>query len=177
MRVVYHETHMTLDEQQMSEGTMRSLSVLLCNVRSAYNVGTIFRTADAAGVSEIILSGYTPTPIDRFGRKRKDVAKAALGAEETVPWRQVEDGEARLRELQKEGYAVLVLEQVSQAIPYTDYVVSGPTILVVGNEIEGVPNEICALANACIQIPMSGTKESLNVAVATGIALFRLRHP
>lgn len=155
-----------------------NISLLLHNVRSAHNVGTILRTADGAGVSEVILAGYTPDPIDRFGRKRADVAKAALGAEESVLWRHSEDAVQYCRTRRQEGVQIIVLEQTAQSIPYTTYKPADAdtaVLLVVGNEREGVPQELCDVADVCIEIPMHGMKESLNVAVATGIALFAVR--
>ncbi len=153
----------------------RDIAVLLYNVRSAHNVGAILRTADAAGVKEVILTGYTPAPLDRFGRARKDIAKAALGAENFVSWQSITDAVEYICAAQKDGVEIVVLEQAPSSIPYTEYRPTSDILLVVGNEIDGVPQEIIDVADVCIEIPMSGTKESLNVSVATGIALFALR--
>lgn len=150
------------------------LFLVLDNVRSVHNVGTIFRTADAVGVEKIFCVGITPTPIDRFGRKRRDFAKSALGSEETVAWESTNDGAELLLRLKKEGSQIVVLEQSLQAVHYTKLSSKElPTVLVVGNEVEGVSPEMLALADIVADIPMKGQKESLNVAVATGIALYR----
>ncbi len=162
----------TTMQGQTKNGDVR---VLLCDVRSVHNVGALFRTAEGAGVTEVLLAGYTPTPVDRFGRTRADVAKAALGAETLVPWRQVVDAYAELQQLKEEGFEIVVLEQTSRSIPYTAFIPRRPLLLVVGNEITGVPQEICEIAHTCIEIPMSGAKESLNVTTASGIALFYIR--
>ncbi len=151
------------------------ISLILHNIRSAYNVGAIFRTAEAVGVREIILCGYTPAPIDRFGRSRKDIAKSALGAETMVPWRAEEDTLACVLHMQKQGVAVIALEQVVGARLYTEYIPPASVALLVGNEVEGVSEVLCAHADTCIELPMQGQKESLNVSVATGIVLYHLR--
>ena len=151
------------------------LYLLLHNIRSVYNVGAIFRTAEAAGVKEIILFGYTPTPIDRFGRVRNDLHKAALGAENMLPWRAETDIENVFVSCEKKGIDMLVVEQTENALPYTDWKPMRPTMLVVGNEREGVPLEVCVRAKEVLYIPMAGQKESLNVSVATGIVLFSMR--
>jgi len=155
--------------------TTPEIFLILHNIRSAYNVGAIFRTAEAAGVREIVLCGYTPAPIDRFGRVRADIAKAALGAEAMVPWRAEEDTMACVRNFQKEGIAVVALEQTEGAEPYTGYIPPETIAVVVGNEVEGVSPALCAQVDACVVLPMCGAKESLNVSVATGILLYKLR--
>ena len=154
---------------------LRAVRVLLSDVRSAHNVGALFRTAEAVGVCEIILAGYTPTPVDRFGRLRTDIAKAALGAHISVPWRHVSHAHDEIARLKEKGIQSVVLEQTAHSISYTDYVLQSDIVLVVGNEVEGVPREVCDMADVCIEIPMSGTKESLNVTTAAGVVLFSLR--
>lgn len=153
----------------------RGIIVLLHNIRSAHNVGSIFRTADAAGASKIVLAGYTPEPIDRFGRKRSDIAKAALGAEETLLWEYREDAKEAIEALKEEGVVVAAVEQDRRAVDYREYVRSskdGSICFVFGNEVEGLPEEILSACDVIIEIPMHGTKESLNVSVAAGIVLF-----
>jgi tRNA G18 (ribose-2'-O)-methylase SpoU len=140
----------------------------------------MFRTADAAGVEKIILSGYTPTPLDRFGRKRPDFAKVSLGAEDSVPWVYVETPEATLTGLQKSGYCIAALEQAPNSIHLFDFQsakhnpANKPVALIVGNEVDGVSPTLLAQADVILEIPMRGKKESLNVSVATGVALFVL---
>lgn len=147
---------------------------MLHNIRSVYNVGAIFRTADAIGVTKIYLTGYTPAPLDRFGRPRNDFVKSALGAEKTVPWKQVKNPVKLLEELKREGVFIVGLEQDKRA---RDYKVARPrekTALLLGNEVRGLSKSLRAPCDELIQIPMRGSKESLNVSVAAGIALFCL---
>ncbi|HEY4483500.1 MAG TPA: RNA methyltransferase [Candidatus Paceibacterota bacterium] len=148
--------------------------LILHNLRSVLNVGAIFRTADAVGVEKIYLAGFTPGPLDRFGRVRKDFHKAALGAENSVPWESMPDIFALLKKLKAEGYQLTALEQNKRAIDYKKFNPNKKCALVIGNEVEGVSKEVLKMCDKIIEIPMQGKKESLNVSVATGIALFRL---
>ncbi len=149
------------------------LNLVLHNIRSIQNVGAIFRTADAIGVSKIYLTGYTPAPTDRFGRKRKDFTKSALGAENFVAWESREIVEL-LEQFKKEGVEVVALEQSLKAVDYKKFKLSFPTALILGNEVDGIPQEIIAQCDSIIEIPMHGRKESLNVSVAAGVVLYRL---
>jgi tRNA G18 (ribose-2'-O)-methylase SpoU len=151
---------------------MQKRAVLLHNIRSAHNVGSIFRTADAAGVSEIILSGYTPTPLDRFQRPQKEIAKTALGAEHTIPWTQVRNVTAALKRLRDEGYIIAGVEQDARAIDYRTFSPNNAVAYVLGNEVRGLSQSLRNRCDVLIEIPMHGKKESLNVSVAAGIALF-----
>ncbi len=215
--------------------------LVLDNIRSTYNVGAIFRTSDAAGVAKIYLCGATPTPIDRFGRVRKDIAKTALGAEQTVSWEYCEDALTCARMCKGLGTQIIAVEQDPRAIPYTNPLdqssietekkksslskynknakntdsvqltgqytdtkkestsicqltgkddaiekrgsselqLTGVNAwsgqaraFVFGDEVRGVSPEVLDLADAIIEIPMYGKKESLNVSVAVGIILF-----
>lgn len=148
------------------------IAVLLHNVRSAHNVGSIFRTCDAAGVCRLYLSGYTPTPIDRFGRPQKDIAKTALGAEKSVPWVYAKSPSAHLRAAKQTGSHVVGVEQHEKAIDYRDFELSGPTLFIFGNEVRGISASLMAQCDSIVEIPMRGKKESLNVSVAAGIVLF-----
>ena len=148
--------------------------LILHDIRSVYNVGSIFRTADAAEVEKIYLSGFTPTPIDRFGRKRKDFMKSALGAEESVAWEYTEDILTLIKRLQTNGHTVCAIEQSPKAQDYRNIQAKTPVVLVFGNEVSGLPDDILATCDAIAEIPMRGKKESLNVSVAAGIALFRI---
>jgi len=150
----------------------RDIFVVLHNIRSAHNVGSIFRTADAAGVSKIFLSGYTPLPIDRFLRKRADIAKSALGAEKTVPWKHVASIRSILKELKKQGVAIVAVEQTESAVHYKKLSHRDPVAFVFGNEVRGLSKAILDHCDITILIPMHGSKESLNVSVAVGIILF-----
>ncbi len=151
-------------------------SLVLHNIRSVHNVGSIFRTADAAGVSKIILSGYTPLPIDRFGRERKDFIKVSLGAEKSVPWVQKKNIASVVRELKKENYFVVAVEQDARSTSLFEYKPpkNKPLAIIVGNEVRGLSKQTLKLCDAVVEIPMRGKKESLNVSVAAGIALFTI---
>jgi tRNA G18 (ribose-2'-O)-methylase SpoU len=148
------------------------MMVLLHNIRSAHNVGSIFRTADAAGVSRIYLTGYTPTPIDRFGRPQKEVIKTALGAEQTVPWEYHSNVASLIKKLKRDGVRIVGVEQDVRAKNYTSFKPSGPTVLVLGNEVRGISKPLRDMCDEILEIPMHGKKESLNVSVAAGIILF-----
>lgn len=152
---------------------MKKTFLILHDIRSVHNVGAIFRTADAAGVTHIYLSGYTPGPLDRFGRERSDLAKAALGAEKTVSWTRIESIEKLFTELRADGVEIIALEQHAKSKSYNT-VHPKSFALFLGNETEGVDPAILESVDTIIEIPMHGAKESLNVSVAAGIALFRL---
>lgn len=147
--------------------------VILDNIRSAHNVGSIFRTCDGAGVEKLLLCGTTPTPIDRFGRARADIAKVALGAENTVSWEYFSTTTDAIVSLKNEGVRVIGIEQTQGALDYMKLEVAGPMAFVFGNEVGGVSQEALALCDEIAHIPMRGAKESLNVSVAAGIILFR----
>ncbi len=148
--------------------------LILHNIRSAHNVGAIFRTGDAIGVTKIYLTGYTPAPLDRFKRERSDIAKSALGAEKTVLWEQVKSPSVLIKKLKKEKIFVVGLEQSARSEDYKKFRPRERTALLVGNEVLGISKPLQNICDALIEIPMRGVKESLNVSVATGIALFRL---
>ncbi len=157
-----------------SSGTARECILFLDNIRSVHNAGSLFRTADGAGVARVVCAGTTPTPLDRFGRVRHDFAKTALGAEKSAPWEYTKDAVAALTGLREKGYRVVVLEQAEGAIDYREADPGERFVLVLGNEMGGVDEALLALADVCIEIPMRGEKESLNVAVSGGIALYAL---
>lgn len=147
--------------------------VILHNIRSAENVGAIFRTADAAGVKKIFLTGYTPLPIDRFGRIQSKIHKTALGAETHVPWEHVSSVAALIRLLSKEGTGVVAVEQDKKAKDYKRFPLKRPTAFLFGNEVRGISKQLLRQCSAVIEIPMRGKKESLNVSVSAGVILFR----
>jgi 23S rRNA (guanosine2251-2'-O)-methyltransferase len=148
--------------------------LLLHNIRSAHNVGSIFRTADAAGVEKVFLSGYTPQPVDRFGRPVKEMAKVALGGEKTVGWEYVKSPAPLLKRLKKEGVQIIAIEQAKGSVDYKKVAPKYPVLFMVGNEVEGISKSLLARADIVAEIPMKGDKESLNVGVSLGIALFRM---
>jgi len=152
---------------------MQSIVVILHNIRSTHNVGSVFRTADAVGVSKIYLTGYTPAPIDEFKRERKDISKVSLGAEKNVPWKKVEIL-STLENLKSDGYSIVALEQSLKSVDYKKIKISGKTVIILGNEVGGIEESILKKCDQIAEIPMKGKKESLNVSVAAGIFLFRL---
>jgi 23S rRNA (guanosine2251-2'-O)-methyltransferase len=142
------------------------------NIRSAHNVGSIFRTADGAGVSKIFLVGYTPAPIDRFGREHPEILKTSLGATTSVAWESRDDIGPLLDELRAQGMSIVAVEQHERSIQYRTSTLRGDRVYIFGNEIDGVPDSICKEADEVWEIPMRGKKESLNVSVSVGIVLF-----
>ena len=147
--------------------------VILHNVRSVHNVGSVFRTADAVGVSKIFLTGYTPSPEDRFGRPRKDISKTALGAELSVPWKSYLQVGSVLRNLSADGVKIIAVEQSPKAKNYSKLKISDKTAFIFGNEVAGLSGSILKKADEIVELPMRGKKESLNVSVAAGVVLFK----
>jgi tRNA G18 (ribose-2'-O)-methylase SpoU len=149
--------------------------VVLDNIRSAHNVGSIFRTSDGAGVVHIYVCGYTPTPIDRFGRTVAEIKKTSLGASESMPWTAVPDADvaALAVRLKTEGYAIVAVEQAEGSRSLYDFSIPEKVVYVLGNEIDGVSPAWQNAADVVVEIPMRGMKESLNVSVCAGIMLFR----
>ncbi|HBH71313.1 MAG: tRNA/rRNA methyltransferase (SpoU) [Parcubacteria group bacterium GW2011_GWC1_42_11] len=150
--------------------------VVLDNLRSVYNVGSIFRTANAVGVCKIYLCGTTPTPVDKKGDRRKDFAKVALGAEDTVEWEYVENTLECVLKLKKENYFIVALEQDEKSVDYKNVNVDDKerVAFVVGAEVVGVAKGVLAESDVVAEIPMLGTKESLNVTIAFGVAVYRV---
>lgn len=150
--------------------------LVLIDIRSAHNVGSVFRTADAAGVSKIFLTGYTPAPVDQFGRERGDISKVALGAEKTIAWEHIKNPQNLLKKLQTQNVQIVAVEQDSRSKNYKKFkrVKSAKSVaFVFGNETKGLPRKILERCDEVIEIPMQGIKESLNVSVSVGIILFR----
>lgn len=143
------------------------LKVVLDNVRSMQNVGSILRTSDAFLIEEVVMAGITGTP------PHKEISKTALGAEDSVGWRYSADAVDECRRLKDEGRRICVLEQAFGSIPLMDFRAEegAPYVLVVGNEVEGVAQEIVDMADVVLEIPMHGVKHSLNAAVSAGMAL------
>ena len=152
--------------------------VILQNIRSMHNVGSIFRTADAAGCRKIFLCGITPGPKDRFGKINLKFSKVSLGAENYVSWERVGSTTRLLDKFKKAGYKIIALEQNKKAVSlFSEKSGSARTskrAIVLGAEIKGLSDAVLKRADKIIAIPMRGKKESLNVAVAFGIAIFHL---
>lgn len=151
---------------------MSEIALILLDIRSSENVGSIFRTSDAAGVSKLFLAGYTPAPLDRFKRKNTKLAKAALGAEQFVPWESALDVQELIARLKKEGWQIVAVEQDPRSVSYETFRPASRVAYILGNEVEGVAKEALEACDAIVEIPMRGKKESLNVSVAAGIVLF-----
>jgi len=175
---------------------IRIMVVILQDIRSLYNVGSIFRTADAVGAGKIYLTGITPTPVDRFGEFSLQLTKVSLGAEKVIPWEKIEDIAICISKLKKSGFKIIAIEQSPKATPYYKLKAVSSKLekvaLVLGPEVTGLPESTLSLCDIIIEIPMRGKtvkdqlhpknqpkphqrKESLNVAVAFGIVAFRLR--
>ncbi len=140
------------------------------NVRSLFNIGSFFRYADVFGVKKIYLCGYTGFP------PRDQISKTALGAEAWIPWEHKRQTLNLIKQLKKNGIRIVVLETGPKSKPLSKFKPKFPLALVVGNEIEGVNKNILVLADEILKIPMLGRKESLNVVVAAGIALYQLQN-
>lgn len=138
------------------------------NIRSLYNVGSIFRTADGAGVSRVFLTGITGCP------PNKEIRKVALGAEENVPWEYHPESVELVKKLKKENVKIVVLETTDSSVLYDQASYQFPLCLVMGNEYHGVSDDVIAEADLIVTIPMKGTKISLNVAVAFGITIYEI---
>lgn len=176
---------LTHDEISKSRFTLETIHhaekipvyLLLNSIRSNYNVGSIFRTCDGAMIQKIYLCGYTPhPPKDGLPGGKKEIHKTALGATESIRWEYHEDPLKVIKKLKSEGVRIVALELTSKSKPYykLDYNIF-PVCLVIGNEISGVSQKILDECDLSIDIPQYGIKQSLNVAVATGIAVFELR--
>lgn len=153
---------------------MSTKSINICllahNIRSLWNVGSFFRTADAFGIEKMYLTGYTATP------PRREISKTAIGAEEWIEWEYAEDPKEVIQKLKIKNYNIVGLEITEDAIPITSYKAPEKVCLVVGHEVTGIPEDLLSLCDDVIYIPMHGKKESLNVSVAAGIALNQLRN-
>jgi 23S rRNA (guanosine2251-2'-O)-methyltransferase len=160
------------------------LVLVIHNVRSAHNVGSLLRTADGAGVAEVYLSGYSPVPARLakeavyYTKSEKEIAKTALGAERSLPWKRLSRIDVLQRLLKKQGCFSIALEQARGSADLADLAVTlkaatNPRVaLIVGNEVRGIDARILRKCDAVLELPMKGDKNSLNVSVAGGIALY-----
>jgi tRNA G18 (ribose-2'-O)-methylase SpoU len=147
--------------------------LILHDIRSTHNVGSIFRTADAVGISKIYITGYTPAPTDRFNRPVHEITKVALGAEKNIPWEKVSILDC-IKTLKKGGFQIIAIEQDKNSVDYKKIKPKFPAAFVLGNEVGGISKDVLKLCDVVAEIPMIGGKESLNVSVAGGVALFRI---
>ncbi len=159
-----------LSAQAFKEAKKLPLVVVLDQVRSMHNVGSVFRTADAFLISRIVLCGYTPQPPHR------DIHKTALGATETVEWSYAASTLEAVQALKQAGYLLVAVEQTAGSMPLADFSWDGrqPMAVVLGNEVEGVQQDVLDVCDAAVEIPQAGTKHSLNISVAAGIVLYDL---
>lgn len=159
-----------MSPQQFREASKYPLAVLADNVRSLYNIGSLFRVGDCFRIHSIILGGITGMP------PHPEISKTALGAEETVKWRHVEDPYEEAVKMQREGWKILVLEQTHGSVYLHSFVPSQSEryVLVIGNEVEGVDQRIVDIADTVIEIRQFGTKHSLNVASSASIAIYSI---
>ncbi len=168
-------THSEISEnrstiENIDKVTKLPVYVILNSIRSNYNVGSIFRTSDGVMIEKLYLCGYTPHP------PKKEILKTALGSTESVNWEYVEDAKEIVLRLKNEGVTICALEQTNKSIPHYNLKPSDfPICLLIGNEITGVSQNLIDLCDVSIEIPQYGIKQSLNVAVAYGVAIFELR--
>jgi len=149
-------------------GKLNQLKIMLHNVRSMHNVGAAFRSADAFGIDEILISGFTPYP------PRPEITKTAIGAEKHVKWQQLDDLESDIGDLKSAGYTLIGLEQTTNSILFPDYNIppDKKICLVFGNEVTGIDKDILPYIDDFVEIPQYGHKHSLNVSVTVGVALY-----
>ena len=147
---------------------MNKFVLILPNIRSGHNVGAMFRTADGAGVDKLYLTGYTPCP------PHTQVDKVSLGAEKWMPWEYFKQPTRLLKQLRKEGYNIVALEQTPKSKNIFKWKPKFPLALIVGNEKTGVSKALLKYCTASVEIPMKGKKNSLNVSVAAGIAIYSI---
>lgn len=161
---------MKKNQLQKTETAKRKNSLIaVChNIRSAYNIGSIFRTADGAGAVKIYLTGYTPAP------PHPGISKTALGAEKIVEWEKFSKLDSAIAKLKKEKYRIIALEQSQKSVPLDSFKPKGNVALILGNEVRGLGRSLLEKCDKIIEIPMRGEKESLNVAVAFGIAAYTI---
>ncbi|MEM8507632.1 MAG: RNA methyltransferase [Bacteroidota bacterium] len=168
MRKLTNEELGRLDVEGYRKAVKTPLVIVLDNVRSLNNIGSVFRTADAFRIRKIYLCGITATP------PHKDIRKTALGATETVDWEYSKNTLATVNDLQAQGMQVIALEQADQAIPLSDFQPLADTsyALIFGNEVKGVMEEVVQVCNTVVEIPQFGTKHSLNIAVSVGVTVW-----
>lgn len=157
----------------------KELYIIADNIRSAQNVGAIFRSADGAGAKKIYLAGYSPVPFKEEEnpyptQAQKKIAKTALGAEKIVPWEKAKRAKEIIEKLKKSGVQIICLEKTDNSRNIFGFSSAFPCVLILGNETKGIDEEILKLADETVHIPMRGRKNSLNVSVAAGIAMYQI---
>lgn len=160
-----------MSAEEFRQSAKQPVRIILENIRSMHNVGSVFRSADAFRCEGIVLCGYTPQPPHR------DIHKTALGATETVDWLYLPAAAEAVQLLKGQGYKVYAAEQTEGSILLQTFSTADPVAVVFGNEVEGVSAGVIALCDGCIEIPQFGTKHSLNVSVAAALVLWELIRP
>lgn len=162
---------------------MKQLILIAHNIRSTHNVGSLLRTCDGLGADRVYLTGYTPYPFGQPGDTRlphivnkldKQINKTALGAEKAMAWQHADDITQVLEQLKADGFVIAALEQTAGSVPIQAYKRPGKVAIIVGREVEGIEPEVLALCDVTLEIPMRGSKESFNVAIAASMALYQL---
>ena len=156
------------DLNKLRSAPRNEVYLILDNIRSMYNVGAIFRTADAARIKKLYLCGITATP------PRKEIEKTALKTIDYVPWEHINTSKLIVNSLKQKGTQIIALEQTDDSIDYREFDYEKPVAIVVGNEVDGIAQEILELCDAAVEIPMLGIANSLNISTATGIILYHL---
>jgi len=166
-KLAVHELN-RIDAAAFKQADKLPVCIVLDNVRSANNVGSVFRTADAFLIGRICLAGITPRP------PHKDIQKTALGATESVDWTFFESAVDCIRQLRSEGYEILAIEQAEGSVQLSEmeWIPNKKYALVMGNEVKGVSNSVMELVDSAIEVPQWGTKHSLNISVCTGVVLW-----
>jgi 23S rRNA (guanosine2251-2'-O)-methyltransferase len=164
---------------------MRQIILIIHDIRSTHNIGSLLRTAEGLGVTSVIFSGYSPHPQTSTGRFLphlaqkidKQIAKTALGAENLVPWEYSEDVASSINELSKKGFLVVALEQSASAVALPDFVPPDKLVIILGREVEGIDVDLLKLCDQVVEIPMFGKKESFNVVQAAAMMLYHCQFP
>jgi len=158
------------DLESFKKSDKNNIILILDNVRSMHNVGSIFRTADGFGIKKIYLCGITAKPPHR------EIHKTALGAENSIDWQYYENPSEVINKLKSQGVKIIAIEQAEGSVPLNNFIYDeeNPIAIILGNEVEGVSNEAMNMADSCVEIPQFGTKHSFNVSVCTGIVLWQL---
>ena len=168
MRKLAMEELHRLTKDEYEEVAKLPVVVVLDNVRSLSNVGAVFRSADAFRIGELLLCGITACPPHR------EIHKTALGADETVPWRYFSSTVEACRELKARGYRIFAVEQVEDSVMLQDFKVESNMAFILGNEVDGVGEEVLPFCDGALEIPQEGTKHSLNVSVCAGIIMWNV---
>lgn len=162
---------------------MRTIVLIIHDIRSSHNVGSLLRTAECLGVAEVLIGGYSPYPMSAHDNRlphqaqkvSRQIVKTALGAEDSVAWRHYDDVSTELQQLKQHGFTLAALEQSARSVSLPDYRPPEKVAVIIGREVEGVAPELLLKADTILEIPQFGQKESMNVVQATAIALYHIR--